>query len=318
MAEMRRALAIGIDDYPGAPLGGCVQDASMIGDLLRTHDDGSSNFDVRTVLSPGGPADRASLEREIEKLFESKADTAVFFFSGHGSLNVLGAELVARDGTIGGKGYPLRDLVALAAQSPIDEIVMILDCCYSGDIGSTPILPEGFTVLREGMSLLTASRAKQPTLETLVGGVFTTLVCEALTGGAADVLGQATVASVYAYVERVLGPWDQRPIFKSNLSSLTTLRRCRSTVAKDVLKRMITHFRTAEADLQLDPSYEASSQAPEAANVAVLRDLQKLRAAGLVAPVGEEHLYYAAMNSKPCRLTPLGRFYWHLARKNRI
>jgi hypothetical protein len=34
--------------------------------------------------------------------------------------------------------------------------------------------------------------------------------------------------------------------------------------------------------------------------------------------VGEEHMYFAAMHSKSCRLTPLGKYYLHLAQKDRI
>ena len=37
-----------------------------------------------------------------------------------------------------------------------------------------------------------------------------------------------------------------------------------------------------------------------------------------LVPVGEEHLYYAAINRKACALTPLGKHYWHLAKARRI
>ncbi len=33
---MKKALVIGIDDYPGAPLNGCGNDASSLVELLRT------------------------------------------------------------------------------------------------------------------------------------------------------------------------------------------------------------------------------------------------------------------------------------------
>jgi len=38
----------------------------------------------------------------------------------------------------------------------------------------------------------------------------------------------------------------------------------------------------------------------------------------LVVPVGEDHMYYAAINSKSCKLTILGEHYWKLVKKNRI
>nr|MBA3287889.1 caspase family protein [Acidimicrobiia bacterium] len=46
--------------------------------------------------------------------------------------------------------------------------------------------------------------------------------------------------------------------------------------------------------------------------------LQRCRGARLVEPVGVEHLYFAAMQSASCRLTPLGRHYWRMAREGRI
>jgi len=46
--------------------------------------------------------------------------------------------------------------------------------------------------------------------------------------------------------------------------------------------------------------------------------LQQLRNAQMLIPVGEKHLYYAAMNQKSCRLTPFGRFYRYLAEKGRV
>jgi len=38
----------------------------------------------------------------------------------------------------------------------------------------------------------------------------------------------------------------------------------------------------------------------------------------LVVPVDEEFMYFAAMNSKSCRLTELGYHYWRLIKKNKL
>jgi len=46
--------------------------------------------------------------------------------------------------------------------------------------------------------------------------------------------------------------------------------------------------------------------------------LQRYRAAKLVEPVDSEHMYFAAMEDKACRLTPLGQHYWHMANKGRL
>jgi hypothetical protein len=49
-----------------------------------------------------------------------------------------------------------------------------------------------------------------------------------------------------------------------------------------------------------------------------MKQLQRMRAARLVEPIGTEHLYWAAMQERPVRLTPLGQHYWRLAKDKRI
>ena len=38
----------------------------------------------------------------------------------------------------------------------------------------------------------------------------------------------------------------------------------------------------------------------------------------LVVPAGEQHMYWAAMNSKSRKLTPFGKRYWRLGKHNRV
>lgn len=68
----------------------------------------------------------------------------------------------------------------------------------------------------------------------------------------------------------------------------------------------------------MDPSYELSAELHNPEHEETFGQLQKCRAAKLVEPVGEAHMYYAAMNSKFCRLTPLGRYYRRLANEGRL
>ena len=46
--------------------------------------------------------------------------------------------------------------------------------------------------------------------------------------------------------------------------------------------------------------------------------LQKYNRINLVVPVDAEHMYFAAMESKSCKLTILGEHYWNLIAKDRI
>jgi len=314
-SERRRALVVGIDDYSGAPLAGCVNDANAMTSLLRTNEDGSPNFHVKSMTQPSQKITRSTLRAALNKLFSEhdEADVALFYFSGHGTENILGGFIVTPDAKQYDEGVSLADILTLANRSKARECVIILDSCHSGHLGSVPSTGSEHVNLREGVSILTASRAAQVAVEVDGRGLFTELVCGALEGGAADVLGQTTVAGVYAYVEQALGPWDQRPLVRANLSKLISLRNNRPAITPEILRQLPAWFPTSDHVLALDPSYEPLAEPKNSEHEKIFGHLQRCRAAKLVDPVGEEHMYFAAMNSTGCKLTPLGRHYWRLA-----
>ncbi len=331
---MRRALLVGIDDYPSAPLSGCVNDAQAMAALLSKHEDGSPNFDCRLLVAPPAATTSGVLYKHIEQLFAHEADVALLYFSGHGTENNLGGYLVTPDAKQYREGVSMTDVLKLANDSKAKEVVIILDCCNSGTLGGVPVLGDAneVAVLREGVSILTASRSTQLSYEVAVDedgdkvqGLFTALVCGALDGGAADVVGNVTVASVYAYVDQSLGAWEQRPLLKAHVAKLTSLRRCKPLVSLETLRMLPRWFNALDFDHPLDPSYEPSPHGQRKKledrheeHERIFKCLQDLRDAKLVVVVGEEHMYYAAMNSTSCRLTPLGVHYWRLANEGRI
>ena len=84
---MKKALVVGIDDYPTSPLNGCVNDAVAVGNTLETNGDGSPNFSVRLLTSNQLDISTACLSEAIADLFTGDADTALLFFAGHGIIN---------------------------------------------------------------------------------------------------------------------------------------------------------------------------------------------------------------------------------------
>ena len=72
------------------------------------------------------------------------------------------------------------------------------------------------TVLGEGVTIMTASSRDQYAVEDGITGhgVFTELLIQGLLGGAADVGGNITPASLYSFVDQSLGAWEQRPLLK--------------------------------------------------------------------------------------------------------
>lgn len=319
---MRRALCVGIDEYPSGPLQGCVSDAERITAVLAANQDGSPNFDGRMLTAPVGVdasrITRVVLREAIETLFRDQADIALLYFSGHGTINNLDGYLVTQDARRYDEGVAMSDVLKWANDSKAVEVVIFLDCCFSGVLGNPPAVDNTKVLLREGVSILTASRGDQPSVETGGGGLFTSLVIDALAGGAADILGTVTAPGVYACVEAALGAWDQRPLFKSHVSRLVPLRQCTPPIERATLRRLPALFPLPAEDLPLDPTHEPTSPTADAAKTAAFRDLQALSRVHLVVPCDAPHMYDAAMSSKACRLTPSGRYYWRLAKDSRI
>src|SRR5205814_1544042 len=118
----------------------------------------------------------------------------------------------------GDAGVTFSRILTMIQESTVPEVIVILDCCFSGSAGGVPLFGQDNLVLRKGITILTASRADQ-TAEELVGGQgkFSFYLSGALDGGAADVLGKVTVAGLYSYLTESFGAWEQRPMFKSHL-----------------------------------------------------------------------------------------------------
>ncbi|MFH1368323.1 MAG: caspase family protein [Elusimicrobiota bacterium] len=315
---MKRALIIGIDDYPSKPLNGCVNDAKRMSKVLSHHNDGTLNFECKTLIAPTQVITRPAIRKAISELFGSPADIAFLHYSGHGLLNGIGGYLVTPDSVSYDVGISMSEVLSLANDSEVKNIFITLDCCNSGAFGEVPELKNDRIILSEGVSIITATRDNQASLEEGGGGVFTSLLVEALDGGAAGLLGEVTAASAYAYIDNAMGAWGQRPMFKSNVSQFIVLRNAKPCIEHKILKKVIDYFPLPAEELPLGPEYEAELEPRDMAKETIFRDLQKMRYAGLVEPVGEEHMYFAAKNSKSCKLTKLGRYYWRLIRDNKL
>jgi len=132
---------------------------------------------------------RSKLKRAIEQLLKEKAEVALLHFSGHGTENNLGGFLVTQDAKSYDEGVAMADVLKMANDSKADEVVIFLDCCHSGHMGSVPGVDNTKAFLRDGVSILSASRGDQVSVEANGAGLFTSLVGDALEGGAADLLG---------------------------------------------------------------------------------------------------------------------------------
>lgn len=205
---MRRALIVGIDDYPYCPLQGCVNDAHRLEKVLGRHYNGELNFNCEVLISPPQSLSRPVLREKIDALFKQPADIAFLHFSGHGTVNGLGGHLVTPDYHDYDVGIPMTEVLAFANQSPVTNIFITMDCCHSGAFGTVPSVSNNKIILSNDISVITATRLGQDSLEEGGGGVFTSLLIEALEGGAAGLLGEVSAASIYAYIDNAMGAWE--------------------------------------------------------------------------------------------------------------
>lgn len=329
---MKRALVVGIDAYADHPLTGCVNDAVAVGTVLESLGNGDPNFSVRTLTSQDGEVTTEVLNAAVEKLFSGDAETALLYFAGHGIINreTNTGHIVAQDGRKGGWGMSLGEILALAnkAYPKIKSSVIILDSCHSGYAGEIAgIGNQEVSLIGTGVTILTASHREGVAEEGIKHGLFTEILLDGLRGGAADILGNVTPAALYSLVDQTLGAWGQRPIYKANVQTFVTLRQVAPKIPKDFLRELPTLFPDEASELQLDPSFEPARDnvtpeiaaiAPNPENVRVFKGLQACNRNGLVVPVGTEHMYYAAIESKSCRLTAIGAHYRKLAETKRI
>lgn len=326
----RRALLVGINAYDCMDgLNWCVEDALAMQRVLEFHENHAPNFACRTLLglqpsvaevAATDGCERVTFNRlrgELEELFAFN-EMVLFYFSGHGHPSERGVYLVTQDGNDVLPGLLLNDILAMANNSPAQEVVLIIDSCFSGALGEPDQMKEvANSSLRPGVTLLAASMPGQKARELNGHGLFTHLVIGALKGGASDVRGQISAASIYAYVEQALGPWDQRPIYKSNASQLSTLRYYTPEVGDDELRRLPQFFPKPDHQFFLDPSYEVTrigEALPE--HVHIFKLFKHYQVARLLRPIFDEDLYFTALHSNPVELTPLGQFYWLLAKNN--
>ena len=324
---MRKALIVGIDHYPTiGSLSGCVNDANAVKSVLERHADGTLNFTSPQVLlgtTTRPPVTRQALKESVKQLFNDDADIALLYFAGHGYIEATGGFLCASDCKTGDDGLSLAEVMTFANKSQAKNKVIVLDSCHSGIAGDSPT-HDKYAEISEGMTIFSASGADQYALEVPGGGagVFSSLFVHALQGAAANLVGEVTPGSVYAHIDQSLGPWAQRPVFKTNVKRFVSLRRAEPPISLENLQAVTKLFPTPDHQLPLDPAYEPERSAdqladpsippPDPAKTAVFAVLQNQARVNLVRPVGAPHMWHAAMQGKKCELTVAGQHYWNL------
>lgn len=332
-----RALIVGISDYgAGNSLPECTEDAERIAQLLGQHEDAAANFSCKLVTckTHRNSLTEHILTEYIDKLFQEDTDCALLYFAGHGAISPGAGKgfLATPDSHRTNTGIRLEYILNRAIQRHpgIKSTVIILDCCNAGTFGGTGYRddPENPSELGKGVTLLAAAdRNRAAVGDNLNGGLFSRLLAFALEGAAADLRGRITPAAIYNLIDDMLDKWEQRPVYKSNVKEFISLRQCAEKVPLETLRRLPDWFLDEDDQFQLSPECEPDPMqlpekfqdiTPDPNLVDIFSRLQNCNRHGLVVPVDEEHMYYAAIRSGHCRLTKLGKFYRQLAVLSRL
>ena len=211
------------------PLRGPVNDVEAFASVLEKPTLG--NFEVRKCL--GGLSHEVT--RAIVETLQSAArdDFVLIFYSGHGKTSVGGRLFLATADTTetalqatAVSTWSLHDAVT---ESLCKEVVLLLDCCYSGAVsqGLRAGVEGQLQAVQNaaGFFILTASTAIQTASETetehdgKVMGRFTAAIVDGIQSSGADLgrTGEIRLSDLKAYVERTLR--GQTPQFFAHAGS---------------------------------------------------------------------------------------------------
>ena len=315
---MRKALIVGIDDYKVSPLEGCVNDALAMADLLSYHHDDDPNFECETLISATEYITSPLLRKKLQELFLRESEVAIFYFSGHGTYGKGGGHLNTQEMTNYNLGFAMTELMDMANMAVrVQHVLIILDCCYSGQLGNFVHAAEEVVMLRKGVSVLSASQSFEKSVEVGGHGVFTNIVLAGLQGEAADIQGNVTVERLYNYADKLLGPWQQRPVLKSHTSKLVPIRRVKPNISVITLRKLPRFFKTEIYEF-IPALYTEKLAGTHVEKRELFDEMMSLYKSGLIEPVGTPHMHEIFDRGLSVSLTLAGKMYWRMAKKGRL
>ena len=223
MSDIRyKALLVGNSEFPNDPhnlmtLKGPPNDVIVLRDALTHNELGLHRAEDVTVLLNQSSRD---IMVKLEEFFgnSSRDDQLLFYYSGHGYLNLSSQLFLCASDTITksliSTAIPDTNINAMVQNSISNRVMIVLDCCNSGNFkgGELPQNLKG-----EGRFVITSSRAGQLSTDTpeMDGpSAFTKYLVEALVDGDVDVNkdGYVGINEVYEYVfPRLMAETKQIP-----------------------------------------------------------------------------------------------------------
>ena len=313
----KKALIIGNDNYKEvSKLRGCKNDSASIEALLKYNEDETGNFSTNRHTD----LDNDSIKREIEQFLKRKCAYALLYYAGHGHINEDGGYLCGIDAAKGNFGVSMKWLCQVINNCETPEITVILDCCHAGEMFNVSNKDGEFALLKQGVTVLAATTYNDTAAEFCGKGVFTSILAEGLKGAAKDILGNVSIAGLYACAENMLSPFQQRPVFKSFVDQITPLRKCIPLVSEVNLKKLITNefFPDLESTISVNPDILRQRKADFDISFDTFLMLSTYEKAGLLQCDQGKSLIEATLKWGKCRLSTYGKHVWQLVKKDRL
>ncbi|MGB5635767.1 MAG: caspase family protein [Waterburya sp.] len=246
------ALIIAIPQYDNfKPLPNTTQDGETIAQNLRSYGD----YEI-TRLPKKGNADKADYEMKagkvtVNQLYDTlklfldetaKDQAALIYFTGHGFticdrlgrkkgyLATSNCQVKVKDERIieQENGFPLEDLDYLIQKANLSELVVLLDCCHSGNFIETHLMRDSLKTFehKQNYYLITACRSYETakSIRKDEHSVFSGAVIEGLSPQNKDQQGKISCDRLFDYINTQIGGKLQSPLRMGIGDSITLVK----------------------------------------------------------------------------------------------
>jgi tetratricopeptide (TPR) repeat protein len=212
--NLNRAFVIGIDTYNSESLrnlDACNSDAIQVFDALK-----KIQFQIFKDKFYTGDITHNYLREEIVDFFTrpyGATEIVIFYFSGHGILSTNGEPYLCVSDTDPDKpidkGLSITDLLSIAKECKSANILIILDCCYSGETVLQTKMKQKIEYLSNPRICIIASSLpleQSFILPEYQNSIFTHFLLQGLKGfyEALNTKGILTLSSLFLYIYRKL------------------------------------------------------------------------------------------------------------------
>lgn len=233
------ALIIAIPEYNNfSPLPKTTQDAEDIAQLLQNYGDyhitrlpHKGNKDTADYEMKAGKVTVDELYQTIQQFLEDvKGRPSLIYFTGHGftvcdRLQRLTGYLATSDCRVSFKdnkiieqknGFPLEDLDYLIKEANLSELVVLLDCCHSGNYIESSLMRQSLRTFehKQNYYLITACRSSETakTIRKDEHSVFSGAIIEGLKENNVNTKGEISCDRLFDSVYTQVGGKLQTPL----------------------------------------------------------------------------------------------------------